>query len=168
MRDFKRIIFDYPDLRFQKGSESIRFRVRDEGDKVALNFKQRLGDDKYDDEIEVVVDSFDNTVALVEAIGLKVHSYQESRRESWSLDGCEVVLDEWPWLEPYIEIEGPSESAIRGTAEKLGFDWDDAKHGSIDTAYRAQYKKMTMSDSIGYVSKVTFNSPLPEYLQVRK
>ena len=56
MRDYRRIIFDYPDLRFQKGSESIRFRVRDEGDKVALNFKQRLGDDKYDDEIEVVVD----------------------------------------------------------------------------------------------------------------
>ena len=55
------------------------------------------------------------------------------------LDGCEVVLDEWPWLEPMIEIEGPSEESVKTAAALLGCEWDDAIFGTVVTAYRTQY-----------------------------
>lgn len=55
------------------------------------------------------------------------------------LDGVEVVIDEWPFLYPYIEIEGDSEYRVRSTAEKLGFDYKDAYFGSVDGLYAKEY-----------------------------
>lgn len=34
-------------------------------------------------------------------------------------DDTEVVIDEWPWLPPFIEIEGQSEDAVRAAATAL-------------------------------------------------
>lgn len=78
------------------------------------------------------------------------------------------MLDEWPWLPTYIEIEGPTEAAIKETAHKLGFDWADAKFGSVDTAYLDEYTKMTERESIGDLPKVEFGKSVPNWLQVRR
>lgn len=101
------------------------FRVRDEGDKVTMTYKQ------FDDassihgvsEIETVVGDYDATVAILDRTGVPRETYQETKREVWRLDDVEIMLDEWPWVEPFIEVEGPSEEAVRKAAEKLGFDW---------------------------------------------
>lgn len=162
MRNFRRALFDYPDSRFQKNDHSKRLRIRDEGDRVAINFKSK-NDTNYVHEIEVNVDSYEKTEALLEAIGFVKYSYQESKRESWELDGVEVVLDVWPWLDSYIEIEGPSEDTIKDVAEKLGYDWTDAKFGSVDTAYMSQYPKMTKEDSVGDLPEVRFDMEIPRY-----
>lgn len=162
MRDFRRALFDYPDSRFQKNDHSKRLRVRDEGDRIAINFKSD-NESNYVDEIEINVDSFEKTEALFEAIGFVKYSYQESKREAWDLDDVEVVIDIWPWLEPYIEIEGPFEEAIRSVAEKLGFEWSNAKFGSVDTAYLAQYPKMVKGDSVGDLPEVKFSMETPTY-----
>lgn len=167
MRDFRRALFDYPDNRFQKNDHSKRLRVRDEGDRVAINFKSN-NDTNYAHEIEVHVDSFEKTEALFEAIGFVKYTYQESKREAWELDGVEIVIDIWPWLEPYIEIEGPTEDAIKNVATKLGFEWSKAKFGSVDTAYMAQYPKMVKGDSVGDLPEVKFSMDLPQYFLERK
>lgn len=139
-------------------------RVRDEGDKVTLTHKlfeslSLLGAS----ETEIFVSDFDKTVAILEAGGLKPSSYQESKRETWKLGGVEVVLDEWPWLKPYIEIEGPSEDAVRGAAQMLGFEWDnDACFGDVMVAYRAEYPSLTKKDTVGNFEFVRFDDPLPE------
>ena len=168
MRTMRRVLFDYPDERFQKNGQMQRLRVRDEVDKVALNFKSKKSETNYPDELEVVVDSFDNTIKLLEAIGLKQYSFQQSKRETWKYKDVEVVLDEWPWLDTYIEIEGPSEEAIKQAATDLGFDWKDAGFGSVDRAYRQQYPGMTKSESIGDLPEVKFGVPIPQYLIERK
>jgi adenylate cyclase class 2 len=49
------------------------------------------------------------------------------------------MLDEWPWLNPYIEIEGESEDAVRRTAKLLGLDWNKALFGGVANAYLQQY-----------------------------
>lgn len=109
-------------------------RIRDEGDKITMTYKQR--DDVSalhgTKEIEVEVSDFDATVTLLEAAGWPPITYQESRRETWKLGEAEVVLDEWPWIPPYIEVEAPSEEIVRETSEKLDFAWTDAVVGSID------------------------------------
>lgn len=167
MRLMRRAIFDYPDGRFQKDNHNQRLRVRDEGDKITVTYKQK-NDSPYPYEIETVVGSYDEMVKIFEAVGLVIVSIQESKRETWHYKNVEVVLDKWPWLEAYIEIEGPDESGIRAVAEDLGFDWKNAEFGSVDTAYRHQYPGMERTESIGDIAKVVFNLPLPEYLKKRK
>jgi adenylate cyclase class 2 len=169
MRLMRRDMFDYPDNRFQvNGGNSERLRIRDEGDKVTITYKKRTPETNYPLELETTLGSYDDAKQLLQAIGLHTFSYQESKRETWHLDSVEVVIDEWPWANPYIEIEGPSEKEIIEAAVKLGFDWKDAKFGSVDTVYMAQYPKMTSIDSIGEVASVIFDAPLPQYLEDRR
>jgi adenylate cyclase, class 2 len=165
MRLMKRAIFDSEEGDFFKEG-GRRLRVRDEGDKITATFKSD-GLSKYDHEVEIIVNSFEDTVKLFESIGFKIISLQQSKREVWTLDDVEIMLDEWPWLAPYIEIEGTSEVGILQVAEKLAFNWDDAVFGSVDTAYQAQYPGMKNDDSISYVAKVIFDTPTPNYLKQR-
>ena len=166
MRLMRRVLFDYPDRRFQSNNQSQRLRVRDEGDKVAINYKAK-NTSKYAYEVEAIVESFDDMSKLLKAIGLEPYSFQESKRETWKYEDVEVVLDIWPWLEPYIEIEGPSEQSIKKAAKDLGFSWEDARFGSVDTAYMNQYPGMKESESISDVGDVKFGKLLPKFLKDR-
>ncbi len=142
-------------------------RVRDEGDKVTMTFKAFKSLSLHGaSEIETVVGNFDDTVAILAASGLASKTYQESKRETWYLGEAEVVLDEWPWLQPYIEIEGSSEVIVREAAAKLGFDWDtQAVFGDVMAAYRKQYPHLTEKDTVGNAAEVKFGAPLPAFLE---
>lgn len=165
-RLMRRSMFDYADKAI--GNSHARLRVRDEGDKVTVTYKTAQAGTPYDGEIETTVGSFEAMVALLEAIGLHAYSYQESKRETWHFQNCEVVLDEWPWLATYIEIEGPSEAKIKQCAAALGFDWQVAEFGDVDKVYMQQYPGMQAGESIGQVSRVCFDQPLPRFLRERQ
>jgi len=162
MRDMRRIIIETPDLK----AKNAYIRIRHEGDKVTVTYKQ------FDElsltgakEIEITVNDFEAAAALLEAAGLPYRSLQESRREKWMLDNVEIVLDEWPWLDPYIEIEGRSEKAVKATAKKLGFNWKDAIFGDVMAAYRVQYQHLKEGDTVGDIKEVKFVDPLPDLLK---
>ncbi len=159
-----RSMLDFPDHRLEK--QHARLRVRDEGNALTVTFKSPSAT-RYSNEIETTVGSYDTTVQLFEAIGLHVYATQESRRETWHYKGIEVVLDEWPWLRPYIEIEGLDETAIKRVANELGFAWEHAAYGSVDTVYRHQYPGMTNDESIGAVAELSFAGELPGWLKDR-
>ena len=162
MRLMRRQLYDYPDGRLQKVNHG-RLRIRDEGSKVTLTYKAR-GDGKYAQEIETPVSSYKATADILQAVGLQAYTSQQSKRETWQLGDVEVVLDVWPWLDSYIEIEGPSETAIQAGASKLGLDWSVAVFGSVDAAYRQQYPLMTNNDSVGQISVLDFDAPMPQWL----
>lgn len=161
MRSMRRHMFDYPDGRLRQANHG-RLRIRDEGSKITLTYKDR-GDGKYAQEFETVVGSYEATAEILHAIGLRSYSSQQPQRETWQMDDVEVVLDLWPWLNPYIEIEGPSEAAIQAGASKLGLDWSAAVFGSVDAAYRLQYPRMTADDTVGHVSELSFDGPMPQW-----
>jgi adenylate cyclase class IV len=46
----------------------------------------------------------------------------EKRRETWTLEGCEVALDELPRLGRFVEIEGPSDAAVMQVRQKLALE----------------------------------------------
>ena len=71
------------------------------------------------------------------------------------------MLDEWPWVEPYIEIEGESEEAVRDTVSKLGLSWDDAKFGGVNTLYKEKYPNRTVRGVIE-IPQVRFGDPVPK------
>jgi adenylate cyclase class 2 len=163
MRLMRRAIMDYPDRRLQT-EKSGWIRVRDEGDKITLTYKTSVeGSFGGATEIELEIGEYQKAIDLFEAVGMVVHSRQESKRETWILGNTEIVLDEWPWLNPYIEVEAPTEDIVRATAEKLGFRWDDAIFGSVTSAYRAQYPAIGENRHISTIPEITFSSPRPEW-----
>ena len=108
-------------------------RVRDEGDRITMSLKITVnGKIDTQKELMIKVDNYDNAKKLLAEIGCEEKAYQESKREVWELGEAEVVIDEWPYLEPYIEIEGKSEEEVRAAAEKLGFDYSQAIFGAVD------------------------------------
>lgn len=115
-------------------------RIRDEGHRATVTYKQ-FDDDSIDGakEYEMVVSDFETAVNIFQESGLVYDTYQESKRENWRLNDVEIMLDEWPWLHPYIEIEAPSEEAVRRIARLLDLDWNDAMFGGVANVYRHQY-----------------------------
>lgn len=169
MRLMRRAIIDYSDRRLQTGKPNSYVRIRDEGDRITLTYKQfdSLSIDGAK-EVEVITSSFEDTIKIFTQIGLDVVSLQESKRETWRNDFCEVVLDEWPWLDPYIEIEAATESEVKNVAGKLGLDWSQAKFGDVMVAYRDQYPYLNEKQTVGKVPNVLFDEPFPDLLKEQK
>lgn len=155
----KRAIYDYADLRLDK--EKAWIRVRQEADKVTLGFKQRQSETADGmREIEFDVSDYAKACEFLEAIGLQTKALQESKREVWQLDDCEVTLDEWPWIPPYMEVEGSNEDAVRSASGKLGLQYDKAVFDSIDGIY-LQHFDVTRTE----ISSVPIAfGPVPEWL----
>lgn len=137
-RLMKRRVYDYPDGRLDK--EHGWIRVRDEGNRITMSYK-RLEDRTVMGTKEVTIDvsSFEEACSFLDNIGLKCFTVQETKRESWVLDGSEVEIDSWPWIPPFIEIESDNEAALIDAATKLGLDYSQALHGSVEIAYQAVY-----------------------------
>jgi adenylate cyclase, class 2 len=134
----KRCVFHLP-----KGHEISGgwLRVRDEQDKITLSLKIVQNNKTIEDqkEVELKIDDFNNACELLEAIGCTKKAYQESLREKWNLSGVEITIDEWPYLEPYVEVEGNSEESVKEVSKKLGFDYSTAYFGSVDGMYAKKY-----------------------------
>lgn len=156
---YRRIVFDYPDFRLDQQGAWVR--LRDEGDKITLTFKQRLAQNIHsldgDDgmfERETIVTDFEATRTILLKIGLIEKMYQENKRTRYMLDDVEFDIDSWPLLPPYLEIEGASWDAVYAAAEKLGLKREDAKIFSTNQIYRLRglddrnYTKLTFDEQI--------------------
>jgi len=162
MRLMKRALIEEP----HHIKENSFIRIRDEGDKTTLAFKRRSLPDETTTidstkEIETTVGDFDTTVEIFAEAGWQYITLQESRRETWHLDSAEVVIDEWPWIQPYIEIEADSEAIVKAVADKLGFDWSEAVFGSVDVIYQRDFPNMSVRGIID-VKDARFGDPVPE------
>lgn len=153
----KRIVFELPSGHEIPGGW---LRVRDESDKTTMSLKIVNGN-KIEDQKEIclTIDNFDNGVNFLEAVGAERKAYQESRRELWLLDNVEITIDEWPYLEPYVEVEGKSEAVVKGVSEKIGFDYSQALFCSADLIYNKKYG--TPLEVINKTPLITFADPNP-------
>lgn len=169
MTTMRRAILDFPDKRLQNLENAWTWvRVRDEGGRITVTLKAVAKDGtKRVDEIEYEASSFDQAVGVFEAVGMKTWSLQETRREVWELDGCELMLDEWPWIPPLIEIEGEDTDSLKRVAEKLGFDWGQHEVGSADFVYEKYFTGMKSPDTLGDIPELTF-AKMPDWLEARK
>jgi adenylate cyclase class 2 len=163
LRAMRRVTIDTPHMK----AKDAFVRIRDEGDKVTITYKQfdQLSVDGAK-EIEIIVSHFEESIALFAAAGLKHGSYQESKRETWRLGNAEIVLDTWPWLKPYIEIEGTDVKTVKSVAKSLGLAWNDAVFGDVMAAYRVQYPHLGMKDTVGNLAEVRFDDPLPDIFKI--
>ncbi|PLX27901.1 adenylyl cyclase [Candidatus Parcubacteria bacterium] len=135
-----------------KDGQHAWVRVRDEGDRITMSYKEVNGSKIEDQkEIELLVNDYQVAERFVLALGCEKKAYQETKRELWELDGVEIMIDTWPFLDPFIEIEGKTAEAVKDTVQKLGFEYGEAIFGSVDVLYNEKYG----------VSKNTINNKTP-------
>jgi len=160
----RRINYDYADGRLQKVGGWIR--IRDEGDKVTLAYKQ-LNDRTIHGtkEVSVIVNNFEDVCRFLEAIGLKKKSYQETKREKWLLYDIEITIDTWPWVPAFVELEGGNEMQLKKVAKMLNFDWSKVMHGSVETVYQ-KYFNFT-EEEIDNWERITFTT-IPNWLEKKR
>jgi adenylate cyclase class 2 len=108
------------------GDQSKWIRLRDSGSTTTLAVKQ-ITSDAIDGthEYEVTVSDFDTTDELLGVMGFTAKSYQENKRELFSLEGAELSIDTWPRIPPYLEIEAESKAEVIRIAALLGYGPDD-------------------------------------------
>ena len=164
-RLMKRKVYDYPDQRLRKIGAWIR--VRDEGEgKITLSYKQLLDRTLHGTkEIVVDVNDFQTMCDFLQACGFDSKSYQETKREKWMLGESEITIDTWPWIPTFVEIESETEEEIRKVSALLNFDWGQALHGSVETAYQDLYD--VTEDEINGWEEITF-TPVPDWLEIRR
>jgi len=153
----KRIPFHLP---VGNRSRDAWLRVRDEGDKITLSLKIIAGE-KIEDQKEICleVNDFDEAVRLLESIGCEKKSYQETKRELWRLDGAEITIDEWPFLDPFVEVEGRSEEEVKRASERIGFNYNDALFCGVGKLYHMKYG--IDPDEINTIKELVFNMKNP-------
>ena len=133
-------------------------RVRQESDKVTMTIKEIRGpgiNDIY--EIELTVNAFATAVSFFEACNIPVTSFQENMREVWERNGVKVMIDTWPGLNPFVEIEGADEKIVRETSKELGFNFEQAAFGSVDLVYEKEIGMPTRV--IDRLPEITFANP---------
>ncbi len=158
MRLMRRVLIDTEKME----KENKYLRIRDEGNEVTMTLKQHvekvLGGAR---EIEMTISDFDAAIAIFKEFNLHHRTYKESKRETWEYKDVEVVIDEWPWINPYIEIEGPTEESVKNAAAELGFDWETAMFGSVDVIYQRDYPNMSVRGIID-IKEGHFGDPVPK------
>lgn len=119
------------------GDDSKWIRLRDTGEQVTLTVKE-IADDGISGtrETEVIVSDFETTNTLLRLLGYQPKSYQENRRESFTLDGTRLEIDQWPLIPPYLEIEADTGDDVRRIAALLGYGEDNLTGENTIKIYR--------------------------------
>jgi adenylate cyclase class 2 len=142
-------------------------RVRKEGDKTTVILKivsQATIDGTK--ELEFAVDNFEKTCEFLTLCGLKPASYQENYRENWRYKDVVLSIDTWPGLQPFLEIEGSNEEAVRSAADQLDLDYTKAYFGTIDKLYEQELG--IPAKIFNTIPRITFDNTLMELKQRAK
>ena len=113
--------FDFPDERLKKSGSVLRIRKID--GKTEFCFKGKKEDSKFKvrEEIEVNTSDFENTIKIIERLGLKLFYSGTKHRDEYKLGRVKFEIDTLEEIPTYIEIEAPTEKEVKEAVEKLGY-----------------------------------------------
>lgn len=148
--------FDYPDYRLDKDNSWIR--LRDEGGQIVIAYKKRLGVTSQDgstndagmEEIEIIVDSYENTKTFLGKIGLIEKHEAEKKRTRWQKGTTTFDIDTWPEIPTFIEIEAESWEDVDEASKALGFEEKDRKICSVNQIYKMYGKDVNDYQKISF------------------
>lgn len=153
---FRSISFDFNG--YPLDNENSWIRLRDNGKKVTLAYKKRLGatsvhgKDSGMEEIEVIVSNYEDTSTILKKIGMIEKFSQEKKRTTWKKGGVTFDIDTWPQLDTYLEIEAESWEEVDRAILELGYKLEDKMICSTTQIYALNgindkdYSKMTFDE----------------------
>ena len=129
-------------------------RLRQDGEIVEITIKyiySNKANYNIDEvkEIEIKTDNFEMANKLIEEMGYYRKKLAEKKRDSYSYQGMDIEIDEWPLLEPYIEIEGNNIDKIYELANLLGYSKEQTRVMNTEDVYLekgidlSKYEEMT-------------------------
>jgi adenylate cyclase, class 2 len=138
-KKFVRKTFKLPESSPFIDTSGIWARLRTDGKKSDLALKIYSEKMKWAKEIECGVEDFKVINEFLEFTGFKQKGYEENLRERWTYENIEFDIDTWPLIDPWLEIEAPTEKDIKEWFKKLGLDYKEAYFGSADVVYKEVY-----------------------------
>ena len=131
-------------------------RLRQDGETVEITIKyiySNKANYNIDEvkEIEIKTDNFEVANKLIEEMGYYRKKLAEKQRDSYSYQGMDIEIDEWPLLEPYIEIEGTNIDKIYELANMLGYSKEQTRVMNTEDVYLekgidlSKYEEMTFN-----------------------
>jgi len=153
---YRHVSFDYPDYRLDNDNSWIR--LRDEGGQIVLAYKKRLGVTSQDgstndvgmEEVEIIVDDYENTKIFLRKIGLIEKHEAEKKRTRWQKDTTVFDIDTWPEIPTFLEIEAESWEDIDLVSKSLGFNPEDRKICSVNQIYKMYGKDVNDYQRISF------------------
>ncbi len=133
------IFFDRPDLSLRRADSGLRVRfttVAGRPPQALLTFKGPAAPSglRSREAFDLHLTPPNQIVPLLQALGFVQLFLFEKDRDSWRLADCLIELDTLPHFGSFLEIEGPSETAVRSVQSQL--------HLADIPAHRESYAKM--------------------------
>lgn len=115
-------------------------RLRQTGDETTITIKRIInskGEYELDavNELEFDVPGIEDGKQMLEDLGYFFARHQIKMRIAYDYKNAEIVIDKWPKLSPYVEIEAPTKEEIDEAILMLGYDLDDAIVINTDDVY---------------------------------
>jgi len=132
------VFFDTPDNSLDNSRQLLR--LRKEGNENVLAYKKKTVENnvRLNREVEVRVEDFDKAKEIFQALGYQEKFAQEKHRTEYSLDNCNIVIDEYrgglSYIPTFMELEcitDKKEAALNKLdecAKKLGFSKNDFRN----------------------------------------
>ncbi len=115
-------------------------RLRQTGNETTITIKKIVdskGEYELDEveELEFIVPNIEEGKRFLEDLGYFFARHQIKMRIAYDYKNTEIVIDKWPQIDPYIEIEGQSKEEIDEAVLMLGYDLKDAIVINTDDVY---------------------------------
>ncbi|MEM0350667.1 MAG: class IV adenylate cyclase [Archaeoglobaceae archaeon] len=105
------LYFSHPCRDFAETDEALRIRVEK---KIKMTYKGPKVDEetKTREEVNLIIDNFENAVRLLEFLGFRKYKSIRKKRRIYELNGAIICVDEVESLGKFVEIE------VKGLSEK--------------------------------------------------
>ena len=140
--------FDTPDGEIRKKGDLLRVREY-EGEKVEITHKtnKRVENGlKIYDEQNVQAEDFEEATEMFKELGFEVTTYYEKKRAVFKLEGAEIVIDEYPKIPPFVEIEAENEDLIEKLIEKLELTENERSSQTINGLLKEKYPDIELNN----------------------
>jgi len=141
--------FDTPDRRLRRAGAVLRLR---QDRAVYLTYKLPGPVPEVRQEIEFEAGDFSAAGSFLEALGFERTFSYEKYREVFALEPTQVMLDELPFG-CFVEIEGPSLSAVIECSGKLSLEWERR----LPESYPALFERLRKALELPFVDATFAN-----------
>ncbi len=140
--------FDTINNEIRDRGELLRVREYEgQGVEVCYKANKRIEDGfKVYDEQHLKAENFDETTKMFEDLGFVVTTYYEKKRTVFKLDKAEIVIDVYPKIPPFIEIEAENSQKIVELIEKLGLKDNEKSSHTINGLLKEKYPDIELNN----------------------
>lgn len=116
-------------------------RLRKTGDETTITIKKIInssGEYNLDavKELEFKVPSIEDGKEFLQTLGYYPALHQKKMRIAYDYNNTEVVIDKWPKIPEYVEVEGKTKDDIYKVVNDLGFNSNDIRVLNTDDVYK--------------------------------